>query len=83
MELLLYDTPRIGIYMDVLKYRDIHIRFGTVSLCVGLGMYALVILCDHTSQTLQTWTWNLYCWTQQGHAKDLAKTLYVYFMSAS
>ena len=38
----------------MLKYRDIHIRFRTVSPCVGFGRYALVILCDHISRTLQT-----------------------------
>ena len=39
---------------DVLKYRDIHIRFGTASPCVGFGTYALIILCDHICQTPQT-----------------------------
>ena len=63
-----------SIYKDVLKYHDIHTKFGTTSPCVGLGTYALVILCDHISQTLQTvdMELDLYCWTHQGHAKDLA-----------
>ena len=31
MELVPWDTAKIGIYKDVLKYCDIRIRFGTAS----------------------------------------------------
>ena len=61
MELIPQDTARIGIYKDMSKCRDIHIEFGTASLCVGFRTYALAILCDHISRTLQTVDMELAC----------------------
>ena len=68
------------------KCADIHIKFGTASPCVGFPTYALVILCDHISQTLQTVDMELalYCWTQQGHAnKNGMNPREVYIMPSS
>ena len=37
---------------------------------VWVRSYTLVILCDHIfPEPYKLWTWNLYCWTRQGHAK--------------
>ena len=51
VELVLRETPFIGIYKDVLKYSDIHIIFGTASLwnqSYFLVLYILIFgnLCD-------------------------------------
>ena len=54
----------------MLKYCDIHIRFGTASPCVGFVTYALV--CDHICRTLQTVDVELECTV--GHSKDMLKT---------
>ena len=35
VELVPWETAKIGIYKDVLKYRDIHIRFGTAAHEIG------------------------------------------------
>ena len=58
VELVPLETAKIGIYKDVLKYSDIHIRFWNCKpmksiMFRGFCTYSLVTLCDRISWNLQ------------------------------
>ena len=71
VELVPWETAKIGIYKGMLKYADIHKRFETASLwnwtgCVVLvRMHCMVTSCDRISWTYNPWTRNLYRWVKQ------------------